>query len=170
MGPEAGDDKEIVILGRVVHVTEDGYEYEADPRHKKVIMDFFGFEGNTRSLAYNGDKDDKEEDWELEDLDREGAKSYRGIAARMNFMSLDCPNLQFAIKGCQRDMGSPKLGSWKLLKKVARYILGMGRVVWKFGWQGDFGSSFVGTDSDWGGDRRDRKSTSGVTLCSEVIA
>ena len=106
----------------------------------------------------------------MEEMDREGARSYRGVAARMNFMGLDCPNLQFAIKDCQRDMGSPKLGSWKRIKKLGRYILGMGRIVWEFRWLEDLGSAFVGTDSDWGGNRRDRRSTSGGYFMIGVIA
>eukprot|EP00973_Karenia_brevis_P081607 11313501-Karenia_brevis.AAC.1 len=67
----------------------------------------------------NGDREDKVEDWEVESLDKAGAKEYRGLAARLNFMSLDWPELQFAIKQCSRDMANPKVISWRALKKVA---------------------------------------------------
>eukprot|EP00973_Karenia_brevis_P083589 11596865-Karenia_brevis.AAC.1 len=46
-------------------------------------------------------------------------KSLGGLSARLNFMSLDCPNLQFAIKQCNRDMANPKVVSWRALKKIA---------------------------------------------------
>eukprot|EP00973_Karenia_brevis_P067885 9444119-Karenia_brevis.AAC.1 len=65
-------------------------------------------------------------------------------------MSLDCPNLQFAIKQCSRDIANPNVISWRALKKIARYLVGVERVVWKFAWQEDEGLSWVWADSDWG--------------------
>ena len=60
-----------------------------------------------------------------------------------------------------REMAKPTFGSWKVLKKLARYLLGREAVVWFFGWQEEmeFGHTFG--DSDWGGNVKDRKSTSG---------
>eukprot|EP00973_Karenia_brevis_P010100 1367218-Karenia_brevis.AAC.1 len=58
-------------------------------------------------------------------------------------------------------MANPKVVSWRALKKIARYLVGVERVVWKFNWQDDEGISRVWADSDWGGNIRDRKSTSG---------
>ena len=47
------------------------------------------------------------------------------------------------------------------MKKVARYLVARVRVVWEYKWQdGGVGWS-VRTDSDWGGDKKTRKSTSG---------
>jgi hypothetical protein len=45
--------------------------------------------------------------------------------------------------------------------RVARYLVGRDSVVWKFKWREDPRFSYVMTDSDWGGNSRDRKSTSG---------
>eukprot|EP00973_Karenia_brevis_P069448 9657601-Karenia_brevis.AAC.1 len=59
------------------------------------------------------------EDWELEFLSKPEAKEYRGLAAGLNFMSLDCPDLQFPIKQSSRDMANPTIGSWIILRKVA---------------------------------------------------
>ena len=94
-------------------------------------------------------------------LGKAEAKEFRGLAARLNFMSLDCPDIQFPIEQSSRDMGSPTVGSWKNVKKVARYLVGREKVVWKFEWQDEVGYCGLWTDSDWGGDRKDRKSTSG---------
>ena len=121
LGMDDYDDKEVVILGRVVRWTKDGIEYEADEKHRKLVMDYFGFTEDTKSLSFNGDKEDKNEEWESEDLDREEAKIYRGLAARLNFLSQDSPDLQFPVKGCSQDMAKPKRGSWKRIKKVARW-------------------------------------------------
>ena len=161
LGIDEKDDKEVVILGRIVRITEQGIEYEADPKHRRLILEHFGFDDGSRLLSHNGDKDDKEEEWEREDLDKEEATIFRGLAARMNFLGLDCPDLQFPIKQCSREMAKPQRGSWKRMKKIARYLIGRKRIVWDFAWQCEPRYSHVASDSDWGGSSRDRKSTSG---------
>eukprot|EP00973_Karenia_brevis_P007746 1052105-Karenia_brevis.AAC.1 len=75
----------------------------------------------------NGDKEDKVEEWEEEFLGKAEAKEFRGLAARLNFMSLDCANLQFAIKQCSKKKARPKVVSWRALKKIARYLVGVER-------------------------------------------
>eukprot|EP00973_Karenia_brevis_P093426 12417278-Karenia_brevis.AAC.1 len=67
----------------------------------------------------NGDKEEKVEDWELELLGKGEAKVFRGLAARLNFMSLDCPHSQVPRKQSSRDMTKPTIGSWRIWKKVA---------------------------------------------------
>ena len=160
LGPEPHDDKEVTILGRIVKWTERGLEYEADPRHRKAILEYFGFAESAKPGANNGVKD-KVEDWESEPLDKQEAKEYRGLAARLNFLSLDCPDLQFSSKPSSREMANPTRGSWKLIKKVARYLVNVEKIVWVFEYQDEPRFSHSTSDSDWGGSSRDRKSTSG---------
>eukprot|EP00973_Karenia_brevis_P041928 5803671-Karenia_brevis.AAC.1 len=38
LGPDSKDDKEVTILGRIVRWVEEGIEYEADPKHRKIIL------------------------------------------------------------------------------------------------------------------------------------
>eukprot|EP00973_Karenia_brevis_P052470 7290429-Karenia_brevis.AAC.1 len=38
LGPQRGDDKDVVILGIVVRWKEEGIAYEADPKHRKIIL------------------------------------------------------------------------------------------------------------------------------------
>ena len=81
-----------------------------------MVLEKFGFEEGGKGLSHNGEKDDREEEWESEPMDKRESKEYRGMAARLNFLSLDCPDLQFPIKEAQRDMGNPTRGSWKRIK------------------------------------------------------
>ena len=37
LGQDEKDDKEIIILGRTLRWTKDGLEYEADPKHRRMI-------------------------------------------------------------------------------------------------------------------------------------
>eukprot|EP00973_Karenia_brevis_P036003 4966773-Karenia_brevis.AAC.1 len=67
-------------------------------------------------------------------------------------MSLDCPDSQFPIKQSSRSMARPNRSSWTHLKKVARYLIGVERIVWKLEWQDEPKYCKVITDSAWGGD------------------
>ena len=48
LGPEEGDDKSIVLLGRQARWTTEGIEYEADPKHRKL-----GFDDESSHLVFN---------------------------------------------------------------------------------------------------------------------
>eukprot|EP00973_Karenia_brevis_P034773 4797809-Karenia_brevis.AAC.1 len=60
-------------------------------------MDYFGFNDKTKPIGTNGDREDKVEEWEEEFLDKPGAKECRGLAARLNFMSLDWPERRLPL-------------------------------------------------------------------------
>ena len=70
LGEEDKDDKEVVILGRTVRWQDDGIYYEADEKHRILILESLGMvEGQMKSLAADGEKDFKEkEHWELEEV------------------------------------------------------------------------------------------------------
>ena len=127
-----GDAKESSILGRTVRWTNTGIEYEADPKHRKIVMEYFGFEDGSKPLTCNGEKDDREEAWEQELLPSAEAIRFRGLAARLNFLSLDRPDLQYPVKQCSQEMARPTRGSWKRMKKIARYLIGSPSVIWMF--------------------------------------
>eukprot|EP00973_Karenia_brevis_P039595 5467594-Karenia_brevis.AAC.1 len=59
LGPEEGDDKEVTILRGLVRWTNEGIEYEADPKHRRLILEYFGFNEKTEPIGVNGDKEDK---------------------------------------------------------------------------------------------------------------
>eukprot|EP00973_Karenia_brevis_P090715 12403901-Karenia_brevis.AAC.1 len=58
-------------------------------------------------------------------------------------------------------MSNPTRSSWMHLKKVAGYLIGVETIVWKFEFQEEPKFCRVYTDSDWGGNVTDRRSTSG---------
>eukprot|EP00973_Karenia_brevis_P068393 9512646-Karenia_brevis.AAC.1 len=59
LGPEPKDDKEVTILGRIVRWKEEGIEYKAGPKHRKIILEYFGFDNKTKPCMMNGDKEDR---------------------------------------------------------------------------------------------------------------
>eukprot|EP00973_Karenia_brevis_P010048 1360936-Karenia_brevis.AAC.1 len=48
LGPEDKDDKEVSILGRLVRWTDEGIEYEADPKHRSLVLEYFWFNSKTK--------------------------------------------------------------------------------------------------------------------------
>ena len=60
-------------------------------------------------------------------------------------------------------MANPVSSDWKKLVRLARYLKGAPRCVWKFDWQSAKAQSPPKgySDSDWAGDRKTGKSTSG---------
>ena len=70
----------------------------------------------------------------------------------------------FPAKEASKQMSQPTLGSWGRLKKTVRFLVGRRRTVWRFPWQEEASRLLVFADSDWGGDLRSRKSTSGGAI------
>ena len=59
--------KEIDILGRMVRLHEWGISWTADPRHRQMIIDYFGMKKETKPLSKNGYKEDVSGEGELEE-------------------------------------------------------------------------------------------------------
>ena len=88
-------------------------------------------------------------------------KEYRGGVALFNYYAQDYPEMQFPAKEASRDMAKPKPRSWGKLKRAVRFLVGRHALVWRFELQEEGQTLTVVTDSDWGGSREERKSTSG---------
>ena len=154
------------MLNRTLRWISQAIEYEPDQRHADLIAKEMGLE-NARPLATPAVAETKEESQNTEgselanDLE---ATKFRSIAARLNYLSLDRPDLQYAAKGVARCMAKPRKKDWLLLKRVGRYLKGACRMVQRFEWQTLPSTVAAYTDSDWAGDRESRKSTSGGLL------
>ena len=162
---------ETKILNRIIRVTPHGWELEADPRHAELIIEDMGLQ-NAKSVVTPGeDVSHDETGGDDEELDEYYTQRFRSLTARANYLSADRPDLQFSVKELCRDMSRPKQSSWNRLKRVAKFLIGKPRMVWKYCWE-DCSSELDGySDSNWAGCRVSRKSTSGgaVMIGSHVI-
>ena len=96
-------------------------------------------------------------------LDDEQHTRYRAIAARANYLAADRPDAQFSCKEACRFMAKPTDVSWLSLKRLGRYFVGRGRLVFRYDYQSaDCIETY--SDTDWAGCPRTRKSTSGGCL------
>ena len=79
-------------------------------------------------------------------------------------MSQDRPDVQVAARLVARNMSTPKEHDFMILKRVARYLVGKPRLVQTFAWQDLPNIVDCYTDSDWAGDKVNRKSASGGAI------
>ena len=83
--------------------------------------------------------------------------------ATANFISQDRPDVRFVVKELCREMARPTCASWRMLKKLARYLRGQPRVVQKIKLdvEGVGNEVKIVVDSDWAGCSQTRQSTNG---------
>jgi hypothetical protein len=149
------------VLNRVLRRTEDGWEYEADPRHAELLVKSLNLEeAKPVSTAGEDEKEWKMEE-ESESLEGTQAREYRALAARANYLAADRADIQYAVKDICRGMATPTRGGWRKLKRLGRYLVGKPRAILRYDLQ-ERQTKITGfSDSDWAGCKRTAKSTSG---------
>jgi hypothetical protein len=168
LGPEKSMEQEIQVLNRTLGWGKNGITYEADQRHAEIVVirEMNLKKGNAVATPGVPEAvDEANRRLYSPELDRAEAARYRGLAARINYLSLDRPDIQYAAKNIRRYMSLPRDHDWNSAKRLARYLIGATRAVQTFKWQ--VRQSLVTTfvDSDWAGDKISRKSTSGGAMC-----
>ena len=176
LGDGKGETREIRVLNRIIRWETDGISYEPDPRHAEIIAKEMGVDG-TKGVVSPSIKesiDDEEtpakgtpdggSPYEGVELQGAEATKYRAIIARGNFLSIDRPDIQYAVKEASRCMAKPTTKDWAKLERLAKYLVHRPRAVTKYPWQDRPKEIITYTDSDWAGCRKTRKSTSGGAL------
>ena len=173
LGPGRDDAKESRALNRVIRWTEDQgeavIEYEADPRQAEKLVKECGLEG-AKPMGTPGVKAGFQELEQDASLPQRHHTAFRGAAARGNYLAADRVDVQFATKEVCRSMSAPSEHGWKSLKRIARFLAGRPRLVYRYRQQ-EAHAIDVYSDTDWGGCPKTRKSTSGgvVMLGSHTI-
>ena len=164
LGPGKADDKEARVLNRIIRWTDQGLEYEADPRQVEKLLEELELEGEgVKGVVTPGIKVDTRQDQNETELDADWHTFFRGMAARANFLAADRPDMIFAAKEICRFMAKPTNVALSALKRLGRYLKEHPRLVFKFHRQ-EADVINVHSDTDWAGCPRTRKSTSGGCL------
>ena len=154
----------IKVLNRTIRWTSQGIVYEADQKHVKKIIQGLDLKGaNGISTPFSKEENDAEQQ-EDKALNKEDSRAYRSVTASGNYLGHDRPDVQYAIKQCSKSMSNPTESSWDSMKKVGRYFIANPRAIQLFKWQTEINKMRVQSDSDWAGDTKTRKSTSGGTI------
>ena len=159
LSKQKGDAQEITVLNRVIRVMEEGMEMEADVRHAEIIARELAPAHHkpvmSPGLDYEGPAD------EYPELAREHAQAFRKLVARANYISIDRPDIAFAVKELCRRMSKPTEQDWNHLVRLGKFLNGRKRAVQLFEWQQEDSDMKVYADSNFAGCKLTRKSTSG---------
>ncbi len=161
-GWEAGDEKELSVLGRTITLSDDGVTMEGDDKHVGRLQEEWGMEAcsavstpyvkpaTTVGSVIGPSVDAK-------DMTSLNATLYRRAAAWINYVALDRPDLSFAPRVASSHMSCPKEGDELLIKRIIRYLKGKPSVAIRYKFQEESEGITVFTDSDWAGDQTTRK-------------
>ena len=153
MGPGPQEGKEGRDLNRIVRWEPEGLTYEADPGHQEKLIQELGPEDTgdgpaVKSVSTPCIKTSVEQLSEGKPLPESKVSHFRGLAAKANYLAADRPDLQYASKEVCRWMQNPMESSVTGLKRIARYLIGRPRMLFKYPWQEAFGGD-VHADTDW---------------------
>ena len=85
LGPEQKDEKEVSILNRVLRWTNDGIEYEADPRQIEKLLEGLHLDGEgVNTAATPGQKPLPKQLEKDQPLPESGHTDFRDLSARTN--------------------------------------------------------------------------------------
>lgn len=169
LGPGRNDDKEGEVLNRIIRWTEEGVEYEADPRQGEKFVVGLNLEG-CKGVFTPGVRISPDKIMTDQELATQKHKLFRALAARANYLAADRPEIQFAAKEICRWMSKPSVGGVAAMKRLGRFLQSQIRLVYKYPFQ-NASCVDVYSDTDWAGCAKTRKSTSGgcVMLGSHLI-
>ena len=97
-------------------------------------------------------------------LEGKTATAFRAVSARINFLSVDRPDIQYCSKEASRCMANPTVGDWQKLKRIGRDLIYRGRVAHMYRWEEMPTTFTVYVDSNWAGCLRTMRSTAGMAL------
>ena len=161
LGPESHQAQKVRVLNRSIRWTARGVEYEADPRHRLVILKELGLEGCKSVTTPYGPQEQGLLQDQGELLVCTEASKFRAIVARLNYLAADRPDTQYATKEVSKRMATPREPDWQALRRIGRYLAGAPRAVQILEWQSTPVGLSAYVDSDWAGDKKTCKSTSG---------
>ena len=128
LGPGASDCKELTVLNRVIRWTDEGIEYEADPRQAEKLLEGLSLDDACKARATPGQKPIVDNLKNDKALSVEDHTMFRALAARANYLAQDRIDLQFSAKEVCRFMSAPTETSKEALRWLGRFFLGHKRV------------------------------------------
>ena len=97
-------------------------------------------------------------------MNEQQATSYRALAARANYLSLDRPDVAFAAKELCRKFARPTLDAFRALQRLVRFLVHHPRLVYEFAFEDCDGELTACVNTDFAGCVETRRSTSGGAI------
>jgi hypothetical protein len=153
--------KQLKFLGRVISQDSEGFYWEEDPKHRRILLEEWGLTTCKGAATPVSVEKDLAGDVEMESTE---ATRYRRGVARVNYLAQDHPDLAVAASLLSRSMAKPMVGDEVRLKRTLRYLKSHPTCRLEYKWQEAPTAITLLTDSDWAGDVQTRRSTSGVVI------
>ena len=163
LGPNRSlcDVQEITCLNKILRWVKDdsgeAIEIEADPRHVEIICMKMKLAKTSKAVVTPGVK--LQEADLGKDLHGDEQTAFRSVVTRANYLE-DRPDIRYATKEAARLMSQPWELGITMLKRLARYLAGVPRLVQRFERQRQPGFLIGYSDSDHARCLRTRRSTS----------
>ena len=90
-------------------------------------------------------------------LSPDDATLYRALSARCNYLAQDRPDIAYSSKELCREFSVPNVNTYGKLKRLARYLCGMPRLVYEYKWQTMPATLDCYTDTDFAGCKETRR-------------
>ena len=166
--------QETFFLNRMIRYVPDGadgaarLEIEADARHVDLLVRDFGFDEKTKGCDTPEEKANQADLIQTErqpGLDPKQSSQFRSMVMRLAYLSVDRPDLCHSVRSLASAMKTPKANDWLKLKRVVRYLFRYPYMkrVYKEQYLED-ASVVAWSDSDWAGDLKTRRSTTGSVV------
>ena len=98
-------------------------------------------------------------------LDADNTSLYRSAAARMHYLAVNSPNIQYAVRMCSKSMSRPRVKDRQKLKRVARYVMGCPDTRIMVAWQQHPADSLCRSTVIGAGDKSTRNGVSAGNIC-----
>ena len=159
-----GEPKELVILNRKIQWRKEGIRLAPDQRHAAEVIEELGLrEAKPVDTPVCTTMREMTEE-EKVPLEGAAASQFRRLAAKLNYLSLDRPDIRYGTSLVCAVASTPRLGDMTRLKRIARFLVGK-PVLWTYFRWGVSGSRlYAYTDADWASCKESRRSTSGGML------
>ena len=115
------EQKNVTPSARKVDEVEDNVDSVQQAR-RSAGDEVWETNGEASGIALDGDDED-------ELLGPEEARRYRGVAARLNYIAPDRPDIGYAVKEAARSMSAPGATGLRQLRKIGKYLIGAPRLV-----------------------------------------
>ena len=120
LGPDAEQSKEVRVLNRILRWTDQGIEYEADPRHAEAIINELKLE-EAKAVSTPAEKNPPVCPDDDIELDLTQHRLYRRVVAKANYLGADRMDIQHTVQGLSRFMDKPDRKHMRAMKRLGRY-------------------------------------------------
>lgn len=161
VGPLPHHAKRGVHLNRIIECNDEGYTWQADPKHVENLLEVLNMKGCSPAVTPGTKDTGKNERHAEKELIGEARQAMCSAAGICQYLSADRKDIQFSAKEVMRHISKPCLLGLLKLKRLARFLKGHKTLVYVYKFQDKPESVDVVVDANYADEAsHSRKSTS----------